>query len=151
MKLYIVYFRTMCDSPDVEIKCVTTDETLANESFLEWKRYEDDINAREDLDSSDWCEACMETFDMTEERKPGDTIYVYIETIWYEVVETTIVPFLYEENAEIQLKMRRLALLEEFPDAEPFDEDDDPAEALHWEDPDVAVDIYFSIDPVVLQ
>ena len=151
MKLYIVYFRTMCDSPDVEIKCVTTDETLANESFLEWKRYEDDINAREDLDSSDWCEACMEAFDMSEERKPGDTIYVYVETEWCEYVETAIKPFLFSDNAVLYTDSRRAFFRREYPGLQSFDEDEPIEEAMHLEDPEVQADIYFSIDPVVLQ
>lgn len=151
MKLYIVYFRTMQDSPDVEIRCVTASETKANEAFKKAKEEEREWMEDVDEDSGNWAEACMESFDISEDRKPGDIMYVVVETVWHEYVETTVCPFLYEVNAKTQVELRREELLSDYPGLEPFDEDELIHESMHLEDPCVMVDVYFCIEEVFVE
>lgn len=151
MKLYIVYYRTMQDSPDVHIVCATADESVANENYLLAKKWEDEFMEDCDEDSGDWAEACMESFDMSEDRKPGDHVYVYVETMWLEGVETSVHPFLYEVNAQSMRQVRKDVCREEYPGLVPLDDDESFNEATHLQDDSVMVDFYFDVDAVALQ
>lgn len=151
MKLYIVYYRTMIDSPDVNIVCATTDLDLANENFLLAKKWEEEFMADEDEDSGNWAEACMESFDMSEDREPGEHVYVYVETKWLEGVETSIHPFLYEENAKSMRRVRKEVCREDYPELVTLDDDESFDEATHLQDDSVMVDFYFDVDAVALQ
>lgn len=150
MKIHVIYFRTMQDSPEVEIISVTANSEVAKAMFKKAKKREREWMKDVDEDSGDWAEACRKSFDMSEERKPGDTIHLLIETVWCECVETTIWPFLYELNADAQLEIRRQNALKEFPGLTPFDEDDCILDSTHLVDPSVAVDVCFGIESVVL-
>lgn len=143
----------MEDSPEVTIECVTADKALADAKFAEVKakekEYMDDVADNSEIDYY-WAEACMESFDMSENRNPGDTIYVFVETEWLECVETTIHPFLYKENAESQLKFRKQDYLEDYPNLEPLDAET-VKEAMSLEDSSIMIDVYFSIEEVVVE
>lgn len=145
MKLHIVYFRTMVDSPEVTIECVTASKDIAERALLQAKREEEEWMADEDEDSGNWAEACMASFDMPDTIKEGDTIHVVVETFWEEVVSTCIYPFIHEENAMSHAALRKFDYLNDYPGLVPFDEDETIQEAMHLEDPDVAVDVYFDI------
>lgn len=149
MKLYIVYLRTFENSPEVEIISVTTEEEKAKAAMAKAKEMEKEWMKDADENSCDWAEACMKSFDMTEDCKTGDTIYVFVETEWLECVETTIHPFLYKVNAESQLKFRKQDYLEDYPNLEPLDAET-VKDAMSFEDPCVMVDVYFSIETVTL-
>ena len=154
MKLYIIYFRTMDNSPEVTIECATTDKALADAKFAEAKdqekEYMDDAADGPEIESHYWAEACMESFDMSENRNPGDTIYVFVETEWLECVETTIHPFLYKVNAESQLKFRKQDYLEDYPNLEPLDAET-VKDAMSLEDSSIMINVYFSIEEVVVE
>ena len=145
MKLYVVYFRTMQDSPDVEIRCVTADETKAKTAFEKAKKEEREWMADEEEDSGNWAQACMATFEMTEQRNSGDTIFLVVETVWCECVETTVTPYLYEINANTNVGFRKEDLLKDFPGLTPFDDGESIEESMHLEDPSVMVDVYFDV------
>lgn len=157
MKLYIVYFRSMEDSPEVTIECVTADKALADAKFADAKAEADKFTKdhEEDCFWRDeepwyWYEARMESFDMSENRKPGDTIYVFVETEWLECVSTTIQPFLYKVNAESQLKFRKQDYLEDYPNLEPLDAET-VKDAMSLEDSSIMIDVYFSIEAVSIE
>lgn len=151
MKLYIVYFRTMQDSPDVEILCVTTNEHRAFKKFRRAKYKQLKWMKDVDEDSGDWAEARMVDFDYGEQYKPGDKIYLAIQTIWHEFVETRIIPYYHENDARRYVELSKEDRMEEYPGLRPFNEDESIEEAMHLEDPDVAVDVYFSIEEVVVE
>lgn len=151
MKLYIVYFRTMENSPVVRIITATTDEAIANEKFKKAKEKEAEWMKDEDEDTGNWAEACMESFDITEDCKAGDTIYVLVETLWHEVVETSVSPFIYEANAVATQTFHKEDVLKDYPDIVPFDDDETFDEALHLCDDSVMVDYYTFIEPVVIE
>ena len=157
MKLYVVYFRMMEDSPEVTIECVTTDEAMAKVKLAEAKAKADKFTKDHEEDCSwrdeepwYWYEARMKSFDMTEERKPGDTIFVMVQTIWDECVETTVKPFLYRENADSTVDYEREQVKKDYPDIHPFEEDENFDESFYLTDESVMVDVYFSVEPVVL-
>ena len=150
MKIYVVYFRTMENSPEVTIRCATTNKAVANAAFQKAKDDEAEWMKDVDEDSGDWAEACMKSFNLSEKRNPGNTIYVVVETVWHEVVETEIFPFLYELNAKSHVKFLRQDRYDEYVGLVPYD--GEPLhDAMHLEDPDVAVDIYYSIEAVTLE
>ena len=158
MKLYVIYSRTMEDSPEVTIECVTSDKSKADEAFAKAKAEADELTAnhKEDCEWRDeepwyWYEARMESFDMTEERKPGDIVYVVVQTIWHECVETTVEPYLYRENADSMVAFRKEDVKKIYPEIYPFDEDESFEESLHLTDESVMVDVYFSVEPVVIE
>lgn len=43
MKIYVVYFRTMQDSPEVEIKCATISKFIAEQALTKAQREADEI------------------------------------------------------------------------------------------------------------
>ena len=145
MKLYVVYFRTMQDSPEVEIRCVTADESKATAAFEKAKEEEREWMADEDEDSGNWAEARLEVFGKTEQRNPGDIVFLAVETVWHECVETSIAPYLYEINANAHVDFRREDLMKDYPGLTPFDEDESPEKSMHLEDPSVMVDVYFDV------
>lgn len=158
MKLYIVFFRSMEDSPEVTIECITIDEALAKVKFAEAKAEADELTKDHEEDCSwrdaepwYWYEARMESFDMTEDCKPGDTIYVLVETLWHEAVETTVSPFIYEANAVATQTFHKEDISKDYPEIAPFDEDETFDEALHLCDDSVMVDYYTYVEPVVIE
>lgn len=149
--LYIVYFRTMVDSPEVTIECVTTSKSVADKAFIQAKREEEEWMADEDEDSGNWAEACIRTFAFPGDPKEGDTIHVLVDTCWDEAVSTCVYPFIREEDAMSLVGIIKQDYLGDYPDLTSYDEDETIEEAMHLEDPDIAVDIYFDIQAVTLQ
>lgn len=149
MKIHIVYLRTMQNSPEVRIISATTDETLAQEAFARAKQEE--VEWQDASDSGDWAEACTESIDMLAHLHRGEKIHVVVETVWHEGVETTISPFLYEQNAVNRVNERRQARLEEYDRLIPYDEEESVDEAMHLHNPSVMVDVYFSIETVTVE
>jgi hypothetical protein len=151
-RLYIVYFRTMVDSPEVTIECATTSRFLAERALLQAKRQEEEWMADEDEDSGNWAEACIRKFDnMPDTLKEGDTIHVVVNTRWEEEVDTWINAFVRKDEATNLADYYKQWYLADYPGLTPFDEDETIEEATHLEDPDVAVDIYVDIQSVTLQ
>lgn len=149
MKLYIIYIRTMENSPEVRIVGATNDMKKADDLYEQASREANEWMADTDEDSGDWASAHQRTVDMAGELKPGDTIYAVVQTVWHEVVETTITPFFFEINAKSHVKFLRQQRLMDYPELTPFD--GEPAdEAMHLEDPCGMVDVYFSIETVTL-
>lgn len=147
MKLYVVYFRTMQDSPEVRIVGVTTSPMKANAIFEDAKRQEQEWMSDEDPDSGNWAEACMQTFDGLKNVEPGTELYVAVMTSWYEAVETDLNLHGTRESAEKWIDLQRSRVLTEDPDLTPFDEDDD----MHLHNESVMSDYYFSIEKVTVE
>jgi hypothetical protein len=144
-QLNIVYFRTMVDSPEVSIECVTTSKFIAERALLKAKREEEEWMADEDEDSGNWAEACIRTFEIPNDIKEGDTIHLVVETSWDEEVATGIYPFVRKEDAVSLLKYAKQDWLEKCPGLVPFDEDETFDEAMVLEDEDEQVTIFFDI------
>jgi hypothetical protein len=151
MKLYIVYFRTMQDSPEVTIKCATTSKAIAELEYEKAKAEEADWMADEDEDSGNWAEACLREFDMAEDLKQGQDIYLLVDTRWHEDVETIVTPFVYEDNAVTQQAWAKEDYLKFYPGLTPFDEDEAWDQAIHINDDSVMVDIRVYVEPVTIQ
>ena len=150
MKIYVVYFRTMQDSPEVEIKCVTTSRELAYAKFHEAKEDEEAWN--EDDGSGNWAEACIKTFDgISDEVGRSSLLYVTVETTWVEEVSTRLHLFGSEFWAKKHIGLRKKILVHEDPNLEPFDEDETFEESMHLHNPGVMSDYYFSVEPVIVQ
>lgn len=145
MKLYIVYLRTMENSPEVTILSVTGDPKLAYAKFTEAQK--DDF---EDEDSGDWRLAGIAEVDFPSEVRPGDMLRVVIETDWVEAVESTLKVFRTEDEAMEFIAAEKERLLEENPDLVPFDEDETIEESMHLRDEDLMEDVYFGIDIVIV-
>lgn len=152
MKLYLVYLRTMVDSPEVEIKCATTSKFIAEKALARAKQEADEWMADEDEDSGNWAEACIKTFDgITDECGPGWVLYVTIETAWFEEVSTKIHINGNEFWAQKYVELRKKILVREDEGLAPFDEDETLQESMHLCNPDVMSDYYFSIEPVTIE
>ena len=156
MKLYIVYSRSMEDSPEVTIECATANEDLAKAKFAETKALADKFTKEHENESCDeepyyWYEARMESFDITEDRKPGDIVYVLTETIWHECVETTVMPYLNRVNADYMVTFSKDQIKLDYPEIYPFDEDESFEESFHLTDESVMVDVYYSVEPITIQ
>lgn len=157
MKLYIVYFRTMDNSPEVTIECATANEAVAKDEFAKAKKEvaewmeEDEYWTGQGEETGNWAEACMAEFDITEERNPGDTIFVLVQTTWYECVETTVEPYLYRENADSMVDFHKEEVKQIYPNIYPFYEDESFEGADHLCDEHVMVDVYFSVESVVIK
>ena len=149
MKLYVVYFRTMQDSPEVEIKCVTTSRELAYAEFHEAKEDEEAWN--EDDGSGNWAEACIMTTIVSEDTRPGDMFFAMIETDWVEEVSTSIKIHGSDFWAEKGIEFRKRELLDDDPHLVPYDEDETFEESMHLHNPDVMSDYYFSVEPIIVQ
>ena len=149
MKLFVVYFRTMEDSPEVHICAVTTDETVAKTAYKKAKKDERHLmKDAEDNESDDWAQAHMKTF-VFDEGKLSKEVFVFVETVWHEFVETIVYPFLNEEGAEAQLEFARKKAKKDYPGIRPFD--DEPfEESFHLHDDNVMVDVYLGVEKVTL-
>lgn len=150
MKIYVVYFRTMVDSPEVEIKCATTSKFIAEQALTKAQREAEEWMADEDEDSGNWAEACIKTF-ISPAYGPGSRVYVTVETAWVEEVSTTLHLNVTEQSAMDYVALRKRILVNEDPDLVPYDEDDTFEESMHLCNPDVMSDYYFSIEPVIVQ
>lgn len=144
MKLYIVYFRTMEDSPMVSIVCATTSKAVADEQFAKAKAEAKELTQDYGGDSGNWYEARKRVFSVPG-IKTGDTIHLLVRTEWYEVVKTDIFPFVRKEDAESLVAKMKADYLEEFPDIAPFYDDETIEEARVLDDEDEQVTIYFDI------
>lgn len=151
MKIYVVYYVTMEDSPSWAVVCVTTDKAIAEENFNEAKAWENEFMEDHDEDSGDWAEARLEEFEKGDGKvKPGDLVNVVAETEWLEGVETSVKPFLFEDFARDYVKVRKAKALEDYPGLVPFD-DETFDKAMHLHDDSVMVDFYFDIRQVEVQ
>jgi hypothetical protein len=152
MKIYVVYLRTMQDSPAVEIRRVTTSKFIAEQALAMAKREADEWMVDEDEDSGNWAEACIKTFDgISPAYGPGSRVYVTVETAWVEEVSTTLHLNGTEQSAMDYVALRKRILVNEDPDLVPYDEDETFEESMHLCNPDVMSDYYFSIEPVTVQ
>ena len=152
MKLYVVYFRTMVDSPEVEIKCATTSKFIAEQALTKAQREAEEWMADEDEDSGNWAEACIKTFDgISDDIGHGSLLYVTVETTWVEEVSTRLHLFGSEFWAKKHVGLRKKILVHEDPNFEPFDEDETFEESMHLCNPGVMSDYYFSVKPVIVQ
>lgn len=144
MKIYVVYFRTMEDSPEVTLKCVTTSKSLARVRFAHAREEAEELT-RDYGEDGNWYEACIQEYDL-DGVLPGDNIYLVIRTEWYEVVGTSIIPFVRKEDGQRLISEMKAEYMEQYPGITPFNEDE-----MHLEDPSVAIDVYFSIEPVTVE
>lgn len=152
MKLYVVYFRTMVDSPDVEIKCATTSKFIAEQALTKAQREADEWMADEDEDSGNWAEACIKTFDgISPAYGSGSLVYVTVETSWFEEVTTKLHLNGTKPSAMDYVDLRKKILIKEDPDLVPYDEDETLEESMHLHNPNIMSDYYFSIEPVTVQ
>ena len=152
MKIYVVYFRTMVNSPEVEIKCATTSKFIAEQALTKAQREADEWMADEDEDSGNWAEACIKTFDgISPAYGPGSLVYVTVETEWIEEVSTKLHLNGTEPSARDYVELRKKILIKEDPDLVLYDEDETLEESMHLHNPDVLSDYYFSIEPVTIR
>lgn len=151
VKLYVVYFRTMVDSPEVEIRCATTNKALADAKFKEAKREEEEWMADEEEGSGNWAEACMTESIISDDFRTGDQLFIRVETEWYEAVTTEVHVHGSPFWAEKGIAFRKRKLLEDDPNLVPYDEDETFEESMHLRNPDVMSDYYFSVEPVTIQ
>ena len=150
MKLYVVYYRTMENSPEVRIVTATTDKAVAKAAYKKSKKEERQfIKDAEEYESDDWAQAHMKTF-VFDEGKLGDSVFVFVETIWHECVETIVYPFLNEEGADAQLEFAREKARKDYPGIRPFDDDEPFEESFHLHDDSVMVDVYLGVEKVTL-
>lgn len=152
MKIYVVYFRTMQDSPEVEIKCATTSKFIAEQALTKAQREADEWMDDEDEDSGNWAEACIKTFDgISPAYGTGSLVYVTVETSWFEEVTTKLHLNSAKPFAMDYVDLRKKILIREDPDLVPYDEDETIEESMHLHNPAVMIDYYFSIEPVTIQ
>ncbi len=152
MKLYVVYFRTMQDSPEVVIKCATTSKFIAEQTLTKAQREAEEWMADEDEDSGNWAEACFKIFDgISDDIGHGSLLYVTVETTWVEEVSTRLHLFGSEFWAKKHIGLRKKILVHEDPNIEPFDEGETFEESMHLHNPGVMSDYYFSVEPVIVQ
>ena len=152
MKIYVVYFRTMVDSPEVEIKCATTSKFIAEQALTKAQREADEWMADEDEDSGNWAEACIMVFDgISPAYGTGSLVYVTVETAWVEEVSTTLHLNGTKPSAMDYVDLRKKILIKEDPDLVPYDEEETFEESMHLCNPDVMSDYYFSVEPVIVK
>lgn len=152
MKLYVVYFRTMQDSPEVEIRCVTTSKFIAEQALTKAQREAEEWMLDENEDSGNWAEACIKTFDgISPAYGLGSLVYVTVETVWHEEVFTALHLNGTEFGARDYVALRKRLLIKDDPYIEPYDEDETIEESMHLHNPDVMCDYYFSIEPVIVK
>jgi hypothetical protein len=153
MKIYVIYFRTMDNSPSTEILCVTADKALADAEYRKAKQEEREFmkEAKED-DSSDWADACRRTQSVPADVKPEDMVKVAVYTEWMEFVDTQVKVFLDEASATKWMEKKRAEAIESYgPDLQPFDEGDTVEESNHLCDESVMVDVEFAIESVIVK
>lgn len=151
MKLYVVYLRTMVNSPEVEIKCATISKFIAEQALTKAQQEAEEWMADEDEDSGNWAEACIMTTLVSEDTRPGDMFFAMIETDWVEEVSTSIKIHGSDFWAEKGIELRKRKLLDEDPLLIPYDCDETFEESMHICNPDVMSDYYFSIEPIIIQ
>lgn len=151
MKLYIVYLRTMENSPEVEIKTVTTSKAIADEKFKEAKAEGEEWMKDVEDETGDWAEAAIADLTVPWEVKPGGTVEVGIITEWLEMVDTEITVFPDEPSAMDYIGKKKKELLEQRETLYPFDEDETIEESTHLVDESVMVDYYFSTETVTVE
>lgn len=151
MKLYVVYFRTMVDSPEVTIKCATTSKFIAEQALTKAQREAEEWMADEDEDSGNWAEACIMTTIVSEDTRPGDMFFAMIETDWVEEISTSIKIHGSDFWAKKGIEFRKRRLLKEDPGLVPYDEDETFEESMHLHNPGVMSDYYFSIELITIQ
>lgn len=145
MKLYVVYFRTMQDSPEVEIRIVTTDQKVAKEKLREVKKEEREWMKDEDEDSGNWAEAKMCAIDINNDLAVGDVVVIVTFTLWHECVETTLTAHKDLDAAEAYIADEKRKLKADYEGISPFYEDVSFDDSLHLADDSVMVDAYFGI------
>lgn len=152
MKIYVVYLRTMVDSPEVEIKCATTSKFIAEQALTKAQREAEEWMADEDEDSGNWAEACIKTFDgISPAYGQGSLVYVTVETSWVEEVTTMLHLNGTKPSAMDYVNLRKKILIKDDPNLAPYDEDETLEESMHLHNPDVMSDYYFSVEPVIVQ
>ena len=152
MKIYVVYFRTMVDSPEVEIRCATTSKFIAEQALTKARREVEEWMADEDEDSGNWAEACVKVFDgISPAYGTGSLVYVTVETSWYEEVTTMLHLNGTKPSAMDYVNLRKKILIKDDPNLAPYDEDETLEESMHLHNPDVMSDHYFSVEPVIIQ
>jgi hypothetical protein len=151
MKIYVIYLLTMEDSPEVTIKCVTTNGYIAEREFDRARKEEMDYNEDQDEDSGNWAEAYIKTFDgISPAYGRGSLVYVTVETAWAEEVSTTLHLNGTEPSAMDYVNLRKKILIKDDPNLVPYDEDETLEESMHICNPDVMSDYYFSIEPITI-
>lgn len=152
MKLYVVYFRTMQDSPELEIKCATTSKFIAEQALSKAQLEAEEWMADEDEDSGNWAEACIKVFDgISPAYGLGSLVYVTVETAWCEDVTTKLHLNGTKPSAMDYIGLRKKILVHEDPNIEPFDENETFEESMHLHNPGVMSDYYFSVEPIIVQ
>lgn len=152
MKLYVVYLRTMVNSPEVEIKCATISKFIAEQALTKAQQEAEEWMADEDEDSGNWAEACIKTFDgISDDIGPGSLLYVTVVTTWVEEVTTTLRLNGSEFWAKKYVDFRKRALIREDSNLVPYAEEETFEESMHLHNPDVMSDYYFSIEPITIQ
>lgn len=152
MTIYVVYFRTMVDSPEVEIKCATTSKFIAEQALTKAQREAEEWMADEDEDSGNWAEACIKTFDgISPAYGYGALVYVTVETSWIEEVTTMLHLNGTKPSAMDYVELRKRILITEDPKLIPYDEEETFEESMHLHNPDVVSDYYFSVEPIIIQ
>jgi len=148
MKLYITYFVTMENSPEVSQVSVFTNYENYRKEYDRLVRLQHEY--MEDLgeDDSDWVEARTETFEVAG-LDLYDSVAVAVEVEWYEAVEVTLKVFVDHENAIGQalhfIDEEKARLIQEDPDLVPFDEEESFNESMHLCNDSAMSDYYFDI------
>lgn len=151
MKIYIVYLRTFENSPEVEIKSVTTSKAIADKRFKEAKAEGEEWMRDLEDESGDWAEAAIAKLTISGTVKPGDSVEVAIITEWLETVDTEVTVFPDAASAMDYIGQKKKDLLEERGTLLPFDEDETIEESMHLCDESVMVDYYFSTVTVTVE
>lgn len=151
MKLYVVYFRTMQDSPEVKIVSLTTSKKKADEKFAEAKKWEEEWMADEDEESGNWAEACITTTVVSDDIGPGSEMYIGIKTTWIEDVKTTVNVFGSMFWAKKWLGFQKRGIILKDNGARPFYGDETLEESMHLRNPEFMSDYYFSIEPRIVE
>lgn len=150
MKLHIIYLRTMDDSPEVKMTAATTSMAFAKEELRKARQEEAEWMEGKSEGDGDWAEACMSSFNIPNKTvpipvRPGDAISVFVETMWYDGVETTVEPFPDETKAGEYLELRKRQLLGELPGITPYDDGESLDETRHLYDEEIQLDVFFDI------
>lgn len=148
MKLYITYFVTMENAPEISNVSVFTNRDNARKEYDRLVGLEHEWMEDLDEDDSDWAEARMETIEVGE-LNLYDSVAVVVETEWLEAVETTIKVFTHRTDAISKalhyIDERKAQLLEQDPHLIPFNEYETFEESMHLYNDSVMVDYEFEI------
>lgn len=148
MKLYVTYFVTMENAPEISNVSIFTNWDNARKEYDRLVRLEHEWMKDLDPDDSDWAEARTETFEVRD-LDLYDSVAVVVETEWLEAVETTLKVFTSHDNAITKalhyIDERKAELLEQDPKLRPFDEYETIEETMHLCNDSVMVDYEFEI------